>query len=53
MINFKKIIIDTLGSFYSINITDLDMEFVESTGISNGNLNLFYQHTTCSVLVYE
>ena len=53
MIKSKKIILDSQGGFYSINITDQVKEFVSFTGISNGNVILFYQHTTGSVLVYE
>ena len=53
MIKSKKIILDSQGNFNSINITDLVKDFVASTGISNGSLVLFYQHTTGSVIVYE
>jgi len=53
MIKSKKIILDSEGNFCSINISDLVKEFVSSSGISNGTVILFYQHTTGSVLLYE
>lgn len=53
MVKSKKIILDSKGNFYSINITDQIKEYVSNTGIHNGNVVLFYQHTSGSVIIYE
>ena len=53
MVITKKIIFDSLGNFYSINITKEVREYVSSTGIQNGNIVLFYKHTTGSLVIYE
>lgn len=41
------------GRFNVINITDQVVEFVQTSGIQNGHVLVFFQHTTGAVIVGE
>ena len=41
------------GHFNVMNITDRVVEFVQSSGIQNGQVLVFFQHTTGAVIVGE
>lgn len=45
--------LDTEGNFSVVNITEPVRAFVESTGVSQGQVVVFYKHTTGAVLVAE
>jgi secondary thiamine-phosphate synthase enzyme len=53
MIISEKIILDSRGNFYIINITEQVRDFVSRKGVKNGIVTLFYQHTTGSLLIFE
>jgi secondary thiamine-phosphate synthase enzyme len=53
MIKSKKIVLDSKGNFYSINISNRVEEYISSTGIQNGHIVLYYQHTSGSIVIFE
>ncbi|MFA4906785.1 MAG: secondary thiamine-phosphate synthase enzyme YjbQ [archaeon] len=53
MIEFSEIEIDTKEKIEFIDITGRAREFVEKSGIKNGILVAFTQHTTSSLKVHE
>ena len=53
MIASKQIELLSDGHFNVINITEKAREFVRESGILNGHLYVFYQHTTGAVIIGE
>ncbi len=53
MIQTKQLDVDTSGNFSVVNITEQVREFVRSTGVRQGQVLVFYKHTTGAVLVGE
>lgn len=53
MIKSKQVILDSHGGFNFINITDQVKDYVSSMSVSNGNIVIFFQHTTGSVTIFE
>ena len=53
MIISEKIILNSRGKFFPINITEQVREFIKSKGVQNGNVTLFYQHTSGSIVILE
>lgn len=53
MIASKQIELLSDGHFNVINITEKVREFVRESGIVNGHLYVFYQHTTGAVIIGE
>ena len=53
MIFSKSITIDSRGDFYCMNISPEVQSQITSTGVLNGIVVLFYQHTTGSLLIFE
>lgn len=53
LIRTKTLDIDSSGNFTVINITEQVREFVISTGVAEGQVLVFYKHTTGAVLVAE
>jgi len=53
MIFTEKVVLDSRGDFYFLNITEQVRELVSQKGIQNGIVTLFYQHTTGSLLIFE
>jgi secondary thiamine-phosphate synthase enzyme len=49
----KELIIETKKELEIITITDKIREFFNKTKISNGTLNIFSRHTTCSIKINE
>ena len=49
----KKITLQSDGHFNVINITDKVKDFVQSSGIRNGQVLIFFQHTTGAVIIGE
>jgi secondary thiamine-phosphate synthase enzyme len=45
--------LDTCGNFSVVNITEQVRDFVHSSGVSEGQVLVFYKHTTGAVLVGE
>lgn len=53
MIHTKQLELDTGGNFAVVNITDQVREFVNSTGIKQGQVLVYYRHTTGAVILGE
>jgi secondary thiamine-phosphate synthase enzyme len=53
MIHTGRVKLDTGGRFAVVNITDQVREFVSKSGINEGVINIFYQHTTGGVIIGE
>lgn len=53
MVISKQIELLSDGHFNVINITDKVREFVWESGVVNGHLYVFYQHTTGAVIIGE
>ncbi len=53
MIRTTQLDIDSSGNFTVVNITDSVRDFVTSTGIVEGQVVVFYKHTTGAVLIAE
>lgn len=53
MIATKQIELDSRGYFSVTNITDQVREYVSSTGIMQGQVLVFYRHTTGAVIIGE
>jgi secondary thiamine-phosphate synthase enzyme len=51
---FSEILaVDSPGSFSVMNITPKVLDFIESTGIQNGQVVVYYKHTTGSIIIGE
>jgi len=53
MVKTKKIFLNSQGNFHSINITEQVRDFIQSSGLKEGIVTVFYQHTTGVVMLYE
>lgn len=53
MIATKQIELDSRGYFSVTNITDRVREFALSTGVKQGQVLVFYRHTTGAVIIGE
>jgi secondary thiamine-phosphate synthase enzyme len=53
MIRSKQLAIDSEGHFDVVNITNPVREFVNSTGVKQGQLLIFYKHTTGAIWIAE
>jgi len=53
MVVSKQIELFSEGRFNIINITDHVREFVQSSGIQNGQILVYFQHTTGAVIIGE
>ena len=53
MVISKQIELLSDGNFNVINITDQVADFVRTTGLQNGQVLVFFQHTTGAVIVGE
>jgi secondary thiamine-phosphate synthase enzyme len=53
MVISKQIELPSDGHFNVINITDQVADFVRATGLRNGQVLVFFQHTTGAVIVGE
>lgn len=53
MVASKQIELLSDGHFNVMNITEKAREFVRESGIVNGHLYVFYQHTTGAVIIGE
>ena len=53
MVVSKQIELLSEGRFNIINITDQVREFVRSSGIQNGQVLVYFQHTTGAVIIGE
>ncbi len=53
MVISRQIELPSDGHFNVINITDQVADFVRSTGVQNGQVLVFFQHTTGAVIVGE
>ncbi len=53
MIHSKQLVLDLEGHFDVINITDKVREFIASTGVRNGQVLVFYRHTTGALWIAE
>ena len=53
MISSKQVELLSDGHFNVMNITDIVGGFVEESGMQNGQVFIFFQHTTGSVIIGE
>ena len=53
MVVSKQIKLQSEGQFNVINITDQVVDFVKSSGIINGQVLIYFQHTTGYVIIGE
>lgn len=53
MVITKQIELDSRGYFHVTNITEQVRHFVTSTGVQQGQVLVFYQHTTGAVIIGE
>lgn len=53
MIISKQIELPSDGRFNVINITDQVIDFIQSSGIQNGQVFVYFQHTTGAVIIGE
>ncbi len=53
MIHTQLLDLDTSGNFSVVNITEQVRKFVQSTGVTHGQVLVFYKHTTGAVLIGE
>jgi len=53
MIHTKQLDLDTSGNFSVVNITEQVRAFVQSTGVTHGQVLVFYRHTTGALLIGE
>lgn len=53
MIFTERLIIPSEGDFYVVNITEQVREIVERSGIREGAVLVFYQHTTGAAMIVE
>ncbi len=53
MIHTTQLNIDSSGNFSVVNITEQVRQFVQSTGVTHGQILVFYKHTTGAVMIGE
>ena len=53
MVVTEKIVINSEGEYHSFNITDQVREVVRASGVTDGSVLVFYQHTSGSVVIVE
>ena len=53
MIFSKQFVFPSEGRFHVILLTDKVVDFVQECGISNGQVIVFFQHTTGSIIIDE
>ena len=53
MLYFETITFESEGSWYSINITEQVRDILKRSGLKQGMMLIFYQHTTGGVMVIE
>ena len=53
MVISSQITLQSDGHFNVINITDKVKDFVQSSGIQHGHVQIFFQHTTGAVIIGE
>ncbi len=53
MIVTETLQIPSEGSFYALNITDRVRRVIKSSGIQEGHVLIYYQHTTGCIMVIE
>jgi thiamine phosphate synthase YjbQ (UPF0047 family) len=53
MIITKQVELDSRGHFHVTNVTEEVRSFVTSTGVQQGQVLVFYRHTTGAVIIGE
>jgi secondary thiamine-phosphate synthase enzyme len=53
MLVYKQISLQSDGHFNVINITDQVKDFIQASGIRQGQVLIFYQHTTGAIIIGE
>ncbi len=53
MVNSTRIVLPSDGRFNVINITDQVKDFIQASGLRQGQVYVFFQHTTGAVIVGE
>ena len=53
MVHTEKLTFVTEGDFYALNITDQVRDVLKASGITEGSVLVYYQHTTGVIMVIE
>lgn len=53
MVHTEKLTFNSDGDFYALNITDQVRDVLAASGITEGSVLVYYEHTTGAILIIE